>query len=823
MPGRGRVKISAAKTILLCFVSIILLTYMVVVVRVSHHGHKIRKEAVAHHHAAAAATKAAIDRIQRQERDQSKHDDDDDKDTENAINAIQEEEEREAGSNLAKAQDEKERDRDELHDEGEENERISGRYEAVEAEETTTKTDLNNNNNDGNVVDGSHSFTLRAYLEPIDRSEEWWDARPLPVRQTQAERLEVREYPGVRSCSRLPEEFPIDNYPDEDPFLPWIHDVFPTHDGRYVQFVAQNKRRCHTGTTPAEKEILHHTEPQAALFQQLAVKRITDQNGETRYQLTDHDNADPDGMATRFICRFKPTMQETLSVYNINYEYTAWRKGQKGMFTKEGRDNKSIFTSQLLFQCPVPEDLQETIRTGTSVQPNDMATIFVDVIPMRTPVRYTSPNIFFPPWYKEFESKTSPLDASQEWGDNHILPRIEDSGRWENIPVCKPTLHTYKPVMGDPVPLAYNDDQERRLQPNQLHRLVACTWASTGYHTRGERFHVTDGHRRMREWIHFNLLVGVEHFYFYDNSGAHTNASSLQPIAEMFPEHVTIVRWPAKVCNNNPNNVDSCGERSSQYAAEASCRLRFGPYVDWIGGFDIDEYLVPMGQYNSLTPILDKLDREGMKMINFKSYRSWPRKTLIEEPIPIDDWQQCRHNGKCFELKVPPERTVLQTYNCEREKGPKKKQVPAEKQLYKADYVKMHFIHYSTVTALSMANKSVFEEMAGQKWVWPMSKDLFSRFSDELNEGTMLHTKAMARQDTSNWLKDCRVEYASQRRICRIGNPFPDGAFEQNITGDKDGWLYNCFVNTKIEEYFVPRLETAMKSTEEQYLELIKG
>ena len=53
------------------------------------------------------------------------------------------------------------------------------------------------------------------------------------------------------------------------------------------------------------------------------------------------------------------------------------------------------------------------------------------------------------------------------------------------------------------------------------------------------------------------------------------------------------------------------GERSSQYAAEASCRLRFGPHVDWMAQLDIDEYLVPMGEMTSLTPLLDKLDKEG--------------------------------------------------------------------------------------------------------------------------------------------------------------------------------------------------------------------
>ena len=35
----------------------------------------------------------------------------------------------------------------------------------------------------------------------------------------------------------------------------------------------------------------------------------------------------------------------------------------------------------------------------------------------------------------------------------------------------------------------------------------------------------------------------------------------------------------------------------------------------------------------------------------------------------------------CFDLEVPQNTTYLQTYNCERQNGPKKKTVPAEKQV----------------------------------------------------------------------------------------------------------------------------------------------
>jgi len=489
-----------------------------------------------------------------------------------------------------------------------------------EDDEPLSQEEEEDDNEEKNDQPHQSDTTLRAYLEPIEQS--LWDIKPLPVRKTTAMDLTVVQYPDI-SCSSFQQDFPVDEFPDVDPFLPWIHDVFPTHDGKFIQFVAQNKRRCHTGTTEDEMAILKQMQPQVALFQHVAVKRIQkDKDGAPRYRLSSHKEADEDGMVTRFICRFKPSMEETLSVFNVDYEYASFRKGQRKTFTLDGHDIKDIHTSQLIFQCPVPESLQETVRSGESVV-NNRASLFVDVIPIRTPPRYGKPGRFFPPKYKDFQDTQTPFDASVEWGDEHILPRVEDSGRYENIPICKPTLQTYSPYKETAV-------ADTKKEPEKKHRLVACVWASAGYATRGERYAINDGQRRLQEWINFNLLVGVDHFYVYDNSGAHRNDTSLQPITDMFPDQVTRIVWPSKVCNNHPNNVDSPGERSSQYAAESSCRLRFGPYTDWIGGFDIDEYLVPMANYTSLTQLLDKLDAEDTKMFSFGSWRAWPRRAYIE-------------------------------------------------------------------------------------------------------------------------------------------------------------------------------------------------
>jgi hypothetical protein len=425
-------------------------------------------------------------------------------------------------------------------------------------------------------------YVLKAYLEPLNFDE--WETQPLPIRtKAHADQLTEISYPRLHSCSKLTEQFPVDDTPtDADPFLPWIHDVFPTADGKYIQFIAQNKRRCKTGKD--ETDILQHMAPQAALFQHVHVKRVEIDNGvadnnSTRYKISEtHEDADPDGVTTRFICRFKPSMEETLSEFNFDYDWTAYRKRYKATFSKDDGNIYSIHTSQLIFRCPVPKHLQETVRQGTSVK-DDWASLFMDLIPIRTPPRFGVPHQYFAPWYREFES-TDPAEKfypNVTWGSNHVLPKIEDSGRWENIPICKPSLLQYERQDVKDLPTKVDDP------PQKKHKLVSCIWASAGYTTRGERFAVNDGQRRLLEWITYNKLIGFDHIYVYDNSGAFSNSSSLKPIADLFPGEVTYIYWPSQVCNNHPNNVDSPGERSSQYAAESSCRLRFGPHVDWIG------------------------------------------------------------------------------------------------------------------------------------------------------------------------------------------------------------------------------------------------
>ena len=148
--------------------------------------------------------------------------------------------------------------------------------------------------------------------------------------------------------------------------------------------------------------------------------------------------------------------------------------------------------------------------------------------------------------------------------------------------------HHQTPVLED-----HQDEKEKTRKP---HLLSACVWAADTYKPRGnsdmdtEEVIISDTKQRLIEWITFHLLVGFDHFYIYDNSGAYNNESSLADVASTFPPtKVTIINWPFQICNNNVPSHDNVGERSSQYAAENSCLIRYRPFSEWLIHFDIDE------------------------------------------------------------------------------------------------------------------------------------------------------------------------------------------------------------------------------------------
>lgn len=685
---------------------------------------------------------------------------------------------------------------------------------------------------------------------------------PLPLRTHTPNDLRRHEYPRLQTCHDMPGKFPVDKGlevdangdvivwnvgdtptpPDfaekevpycpveADPFLPWIHDVFPIQDGTKIQFIAQNKRRCRTGKN-FDKDV-NRLIPQVALMQSVSVQRINEsmalslapelwqpensdsasvsqgiqQQQSTRYRLAPYDEASDDGMYTRFICRFHATdltgespqtllLGETLSEFPFNYELVSYRKGQQTLITPKGKDSRLFWASNIRFDCPLPSNtaLRQHVAAGSTILSDGTPTVYVDLIPIRTSVRYNELYMT--------EEMIGPRDtwamdsfnATLRWGDRNVLPRIEASGRWENIPVCLPPRLPESETMTNTAvspPVVSKDDAAPTT--TKPHYLSACLWASAEFKTRGiKKGATTDTQERLKEWIEFHLMVGFDHVYVYDNSGAHTNETSLESVLSEYPGKVTRIDWPSIVCNNNIPAHDSTGERSSQYAAENSCRTRYGPFTEWIASFDTDEYFVPMGNYTSLKDVLRDARDRGTNILSFRSSRGRLR------------INKSAKTGNAREQM--PNTTFLEAYNCDSAGSPKPQWADrARKQIYRPDYVLYHYVHYSTVT---QGYLKTFEETDAGKWKHRFGESSPSETTtDEVNEAVMVHTKTIKKDMTSSYQKKCRFDFEKKWLGCWIAYSWPNGTASKKDGHDTDGMEYNCFINENVESYWVPQL-----------------
>lgn len=88
------------------------------------------------------------------------------------------------------------------------------------------------------------------------------------------------------------------------------------------------------------------------------------------------------------------------------------------------------------------------------------------------------------------------------------------------------------------------------------------------------------------EWLRFHLLVGVEHFYLYDNDSRDDFRSVLRPFLEM--GQITLQHWPGP---------------GAQVDVYQHCLEHYRPATRWMAFIDDDEFFFP-ATGSSLSEIL---------------------------------------------------------------------------------------------------------------------------------------------------------------------------------------------------------------------------
>lgn len=138
----------------------------------------------------------------------------------------------------------------------------------------------------------------------------------------------------------------------------------------------------------------------------------------------------------------------------------------------------------------------------------------------------------------------------------------------------------------------------------------------------------------LREWLEFNHLVGVEHFFLYNNNSEDDYLSVLKPYIER--GWVTLVQWP---------------HNQMQMESYKDCIQKYAELTKWLGFIDIDEFVVPK-KTNNIYDFLRNFENRGAVLLYWKLFGSSGIDNRDVQGLVSKDfivcWPKYCSIGKCF-------------------------------------------------------------------------------------------------------------------------------------------------------------------------------
>jgi hypothetical protein len=132
----------------------------------------------------------------------------------------------------------------------------------------------------------------------------------------------------------------------------------------------------------------------------------------------------------------------------------------------------------------------------------------------------------------------------------------------------------------------------------------------------------------LREWLEYHLMMGVDHFYLYDQDGGLDAMEILRP----YEKTGKVTRHPwTHFDGTKHDKTTKFYERDKSHIAFSHCAKNYRHEAQWIQKIDIDEFLVPNDRGSSLTGWLKEQDLLNVK--GARTYRyNFGNNSHIENP-----------------------------------------------------------------------------------------------------------------------------------------------------------------------------------------------
>lgn len=138
----------------------------------------------------------------------------------------------------------------------------------------------------------------------------------------------------------------------------------------------------------------------------------------------------------------------------------------------------------------------------------------------------------------------------------------------------------------------------------------------------------------LKEWIEYHKIIGVDHFYLYNNNSSDDFMKIITPYIKKGV--VTLIDWPMQ---------------QGQIKAYKDCIRKYRHESNWIGFIDVDEFIVPIKE-NDVYSFLKKFKNRPAVKLYWQLFGTSGRVDRVRTGLVTEDfticWRKYDEVGKCF-------------------------------------------------------------------------------------------------------------------------------------------------------------------------------
>lgn len=231
----------------------------------------------------------------------------------------------------------------------------------------------------------------------------------------------------------------------------------------------------------------------------------------------------------------------------------------------------------------------------------------------------------------------------------------------------------------------------------------------------------------LKEWIEYHKLVGVEHFYLYNNGSEDNYLEVLTPYIKA--NEVTLIDWPDRIPEEMKYRFSAWCYTSQQGSYEDAFK-RARKRSKWVAAIDVDEFIVPVTELD-IPSILKKYENQfpgvevRWRLYGTSGYHDIPPNKLLIEIMNKKSFPEVSHNTvtKCI---VRPE--FYHTYNW----PPHQCIYMGDIQPYRPEPEEIVINHYLNRSIRYFFEHKIKnkEKMQNARLSWPEINDMLNRGND---------------------------------------------------------------------------------------------